>query len=361
MSDCYIYGLFHEKPSNNHIPQVFYIGRGSDRRMRKHFTKYSLENTRNPHKTNIIKKCQRNDWKVYPRKIWDKLTLEDAKEAEEFILQDLEIFENLSNLSQSCHGGCDKKGDEWSHSKLTNDEVKCIKWLIQNKSFDQSKIADYYNVSEQTLSCIKTERNWSHIEAEKPDNIPDIKKSDYHVTKREKSEVKWLLNNRKLPQKKIAAQYDFSVSPVSEISSNPSKYKELRPKKPDDVPEGKKQTNFLLKKEVSKIKWLSQNTKFTSKSIGKEFNICHETVREIRDDKIHKKVDASKPDEIPDLKKTRLLSKEEVRKIKWYVKNTDLSQSEIGSKFNCDRKTVGSIKLERIEKHKDVKPLNPNH
>ncbi len=359
MSDCYIYGLFHERPSNNYIPHAFYIGRGSGRRMNYHLLKSSLSDPNNSHKANIIKKCKRNNWKVYPKKIWKKLSLKKAKEAEQFILNHEKLFSELTNLAQNCHGGGSIIGENCPQSKLSNQEVRCIKWLIQNKSFEQKKMAEYFDISEQSLSSIKAERNWSHVESKKPDDIPNIEKSDYCVTKHEKSEIKWLLNNTQLPQKKISSKYDFSVSPVSDISSNPSKYEEIEPKKPDSIPEGKKQTNFLPKKEVSEIKWLSQNTNFTSRSISKKYNVCGETVRQIRDNMIHKKTKPEEPDNTSGLQKSNKVSKEKAKKIKWYIQNTNLSQSEIGSRFSCHRKTVGKIKLERREKYKELEPTDP--
>jgi len=128
MSKYYIYGLFHKRPKNNFISKLFYIGRGCNRRMNYHFHKSKLDskNPINPYKNNLIKKCLENNCECYPKKLYDNLTLNKAKELEKFILNDDQIFNELTNISQSAHGGLNEIGEECDHSKLTSEKARHI-------------------------------------------------------------------------------------------------------------------------------------------------------------------------------------------------------------------------------------------
>lgn len=359
-NNFYVYGLYHERPENNFIPQLFYVGRGRDQRLKYHFQEARLnsQDPVNPYKNNVIKKCQENNWKCYPEKLYDNLTLDEAKELEQFILNNDKLFKQLTNLSQSAHGGSDAVGEEHIHSKLKNKQVKHIKWLFENKNKLQYKIAEYYNISKQVLSDIKHNRSWKHITPKKPEEIPDISEiKENKVSRQIKSEIKWLLQNTQAPQKEIAEKYKISCGPVSEINCNPKKFNHLDPSKPDSIPQNKKKTAFLTDQEASKIKWLSQNTDYTQKSIGKKYNISHQTVADIKHEKIHEQIKPEKPDNTKNLKKSNYLQEKAIAEIKWLLNNTNLTQSEIGSLFNVHRKTVSSINCQKS--YKEVEQTKP--
>lgn len=350
----YIYGLFNERPKNNFLPKLFYIGRGQGRRMNKHFG--SLKNDTNDYKCNVIKKCRRNSWDCYPIKLVENLSKDEAKELEQFILQDNDIFSELTNISQSCHGGTDKIGEDFCGSKLINKEASEIKWLLHNTDCIQKDIAREYNISPQVLSDIKHERSWKHIDPEKADNYNNIKTiEDIFLSTREKQEIKWLLENTQLSQKKIEEKYN-TTSPVSDI--NVGKVgKNLDPKKPDQIPKGQKQTFKLSKQEAAEIKWLLENTKLKNTPIGDHYNVTSTTVWEIDDNRIHKDVQPQQPDKTPNGEKHEPNLKELVPEIKWYLENTNLPQKEIGNKFGFCRKTISSINCEK--RYPNLKPSEP--
>ena len=54
------------------------------------------------------------------------------------------------------------KGERNNFSKLTEKQVKEIKYLLKDK-IKQQEIADKYNVKLRTIKAIKSEHNWSHI------------------------------------------------------------------------------------------------------------------------------------------------------------------------------------------------------
>ena len=54
------------------------------------------------------------------------------------------------------------KGDRNNFSKLTEEQVKEIKYLLKDK-IKQQTIADKYNVKLRTIKAIQSGQNWSHI------------------------------------------------------------------------------------------------------------------------------------------------------------------------------------------------------
>lgn len=56
-----------------------------------------------------------------------------------------------------------RRGEKHPLHKLSEQEVRDIKKLIQTKQYTQHTIAQMYNVSDAIISEIKTNRKWSHI------------------------------------------------------------------------------------------------------------------------------------------------------------------------------------------------------
>lgn len=55
-------------------------------------------------------------------------------------------------------------GEKSKKSKLTNEQVREIKIIIHNGTYDKlSSIAKYYNVSLETIASIKNNKNWGWI------------------------------------------------------------------------------------------------------------------------------------------------------------------------------------------------------
>lgn len=56
-------------------------------------------------------------------------------------------------------------GEDSKKAKLTNEQVREIKIILHNETYDRlSSIADYYGVSTETISCIKHKRNWGWLD-----------------------------------------------------------------------------------------------------------------------------------------------------------------------------------------------------
>lgn len=147
----YVYGLFREDV-------VFYIGRGTGDRMYHHFGKELCRDT-NGHKNAVIRKCRRNGTKCEARKLFSSLTKTEAVRTEQVLLNCL--FELLTNKSRNTRK---------NNASLTEQSVREINWLLKNSNETQKEIADRYNCASSTVSDIKNEYNWQHVnEYVKPD------------------------------------------------------------------------------------------------------------------------------------------------------------------------------------------------
>ncbi len=69
--------------------------------------------------------------------------------------------DNIKDMVSKGRGG-NHKGENNGRTKLTNDNVISIKYLL-SKGIFQKYIALVYNVSQVTISRIKLGKNWSHI------------------------------------------------------------------------------------------------------------------------------------------------------------------------------------------------------
>jgi DNA-binding XRE family transcriptional regulator len=321
---------------------MFYVGRGTGRRMNRHFSESSLQYNVNPHKSSTIKKCKQNGWKCYGKKLATDLTLEEAKELEQLILDDDCIFDQLTNIIRTAYGGQTSYGSDSPLSLLDEESVAEIKWLVENTECAQKQLAIKYEVSTQAICDIINERNWIRVEPSKPESIP--KPNKLGMTKKQVAEAKWLVKNTDASQKDIGDLYDVTSYTISCIKTG-KRYTDVKPCKPQEVSLDSKKTYKLSGEEVSEIKWLLNNTKFTQKSVAKHYDVKSQTISEINVGKIHEDVKSCKPQPIPDLKKPKkpALSKKEAGEIKYLLEESDMTQSEIGERFGVSRKTVSSI------------------
>lgn len=63
------------------------------------------------------------------------------------------------NLSNSVH--C--QGEKCHLSKLTEDDIYVIKGLLEHTSLSQTKIAEIFDVKQNTISRIKLNKRWKHL------------------------------------------------------------------------------------------------------------------------------------------------------------------------------------------------------
>ena len=211
----YIYGLFYENEEGENI--CFYIGKGTSRRYTRHLQESRLKTCSNTYKVNKVRKLRRNGKEPFSKIVKNGLTDEQALKLENQILNNDEVFNQVTNLRRGGKGGAldeeTKKKMSKAHSgknhhmygkshtektkkkmskahegktvskktkkkmseankgennngnnKLNKKAASEIKSLCLNSDFSQQKIAKKYHVSEATVSMIKNEKLWSHIE-----------------------------------------------------------------------------------------------------------------------------------------------------------------------------------------------------
>lgn len=59
-----------------------------------------------------------------------------------------------------------KLGAKCNWAKLTEEDVRKIAQLLEDGNLNQHQIADIFNVSNRTISAIKTRKNWKELTAE---------------------------------------------------------------------------------------------------------------------------------------------------------------------------------------------------
>jgi DNA-binding CsgD family transcriptional regulator len=70
---------------------------------------------------------------------------------------------NINNMQDMIEKGRQCKGESKSNSKLTEEEVSEIRMLLNN-GLSNKEVAIIFNVSDMTISGIKTNRTWKHVE-----------------------------------------------------------------------------------------------------------------------------------------------------------------------------------------------------
>jgi predicted XRE-type DNA-binding protein len=56
-----------------------------------------------------------------------------------------------------------QKGEKNNHATLNSSQVIEIKRLLKEKQLNQREISEMFNVTQATISCIKTGKTWTHI------------------------------------------------------------------------------------------------------------------------------------------------------------------------------------------------------
>jgi len=106
-----------------------------------------------------------------------------------------------------------------------------------------------------------------------------------------------------------------------------------------------------------------ENTELLQTSIAERYNVDKKNIHQIKKEKKYRWVTGQKEPsnlDIQDREKIpsagekngfSKLNREDVREIKWLLKNTSLTQKQIGRKYNIKKNTVSAIHRESNWKH----------
>jgi len=287
---AYVYALIDPRDES-----WFYVGKGNGRRISKHFIPSNLQ--ANTHKTYKIRSIEDSGYEPYG----EKLLVGVSDELACFVEGEL-IDKHYDDLTNYCRGG----EPRWSKgmpkevrqkirentSSLQEQEVAEIKWLAQ-ANYRQSDIAKVYGVGVGAISPIKHNKNFSSVEPQKPEPLPDgLGKGWTQLSKKEASEVKWL-SQRKYRRTSIADIYSISANHVYRIKVGES-YRNLEAERPQSIPDSLDKTG-LTDTDIGEIKYLSRESDLTQSKIASQYNVNQSQVSRIKRGKRHSSVTKKKP------------------------------------------------------------------
>ncbi len=363
----YVYGLF-KKTKNKKINKCFYIGKGSGKRMNEHFHKCNLDKDDcvNLSKVEKITKIKSSDDSLHARKIFKELSEEKAYELEEELINEI----GINNLTNKVSGG--KFLSPRNNKKLSNNEVKEIKWLLNNTKLYRREIANKYNISCYHITDINRGLHWNNITDEKkPVWFENYSRKNGKKKKKfpkdKLAEVKWILNNTELSNREIEDEYNFnrgflvskkstkqwaSVSEAEPAWHEKSYIKDIINKR---EPGGK-----LKVIDVKEIKWLLDYTGFYLTEIADFYNTTQSSISSIKNETRWSKVDEKiKPDwykknheeKKKNSRRMFKLSIKDVKEIKWLLNETEVYQKDIAKKYNVSKYSISKINMDDVWKN----------
>jgi len=367
----------------------FYVGKGNGRRMRNHFAPSSLE--KETHKTHKIQKLKREGHEPYGKKL-----LEDVSEELACFVEGELIDKYYEALTNYCRAGeprwsagmpeeirqkikertpspkgrtmpeeAKRKiaeahlGEAARNAKLTQDEVREIKWYLQcaDFRFKKATLAAVYGIAAPTLSSIQSGNSWGHVDPQKPQQVSQIiKASQGQLSEKEAAEIKWLAREN-YRARDIAEEYGVGTGAIGPIKHDEN-FSDVEPQKPDPIPEGLgRGWTKISKEKAAEVKWLGRQG-YKNGEVGEEYGVSQVTVSRIARGDQWQAVEPKRPHTIPEnLSASRKLLKHQAKKIKYLARAGEMSQSEIGKRYDVSPSVVSRIK--RGERWAEIKPQKP--
>lgn len=164
------------------------------------------------------------------------------------------------------------------NSKLTDDEISNIKYLIKEGNLNQKEIGELFNITEATIGRIKRGERWLDI-GEDISNIKNKKLSNNKLTKNDVIEIKSLLKEDVLTQNEISRKFNVSRATIAKIKSGETW---------DDV--GENVSNIksprrnlkLTDEKVKEIKILLKEGTLTQTKIAEMYDVSRKLINRIK-------------------------------------------------------------------------------
>lgn len=381
---AYVYALIDPRDDS-----WFYVGKGNGRRIRNHFAPSSLE--KETHKTHKIQKLKREGHEPYGKKL-----LEDVSEELACFVEGELIDKYYEALTNYCRAGEPRwsdgmpeevrqkikentpspKGREMSEefkermrvlqrgtnagsSKLSGQEAADIKWYLEFADFRFKKktLAAIYGVSPATVANIQSGHTWEYLDPKEPENVSEIVRgSQGQLSKEEAAEIKWLAREN-YRARDIAEEYGVGAGAIGPIKHDEN-FSDVEPQKPDPIPEGLgRGWTKISKEKAAEVKWLGRQG-YKNGEVGEEYGVSQVTVSRIARGDQWQAVEPKRPHTIPEnLSASRKLLKHQAKKIKYLARAGEMSQSEIGERYDVSPSVVSRIK--RGERWAEIKPQKP--
>jgi predicted XRE-type DNA-binding protein/predicted DNA-binding protein YlxM (UPF0122 family) len=229
-------------------------------------------------------------------------------------------------------------GENHSNAKINKNQAMKVISLMEENKLTQTEISDKTGVSIPTIKQIKAKKNWKHIE----NNISDKRYSKLSPT--QILEIHKLGNSGEFTLQEIADKYNICADTVHNIKCG-IEWSEITGQKyeKNDHTNSKLTENDVL--NIYKDSW---NGELTEVEICNKYNVSSATVNRIKNGRVwnsitgHKKNTEKLPTHL-----CTTLSKDDVLNIYDLSWNSDLTQIEIGKKYNIKQSTVNDIKTGR--------------
>ena len=391
----YVYGLFYEKEDQK---ICFYIGKGTDDRHKTHFRNSSLEERcYNSHKNDKIKKLKEEDKNPYSKILFKDLTEDKALGIEEFLLKKDCVFDSVTNivrenfpLSGEDHPLNNKERPPEVKEKMATIEravIEKVNWLVENSILTSKEIAKELDISDYTVKDVKHNRVRSHIQDNrKPEwydedykkEIKQQRREKYSdISKQEVREIRWLREETEATHKQIAEKYGYSSGLVCSIahenilghldgSSRPSwvdsEFIQDAEHSRQNLMVGERNpSNVLPDEKVKEINWMINNTDLTHDQISNQYKVSSTLISAINLGRTRSYIEETKKPEWyseeeektileearREIKKdndTIKLTDDEVREVRWLIKNTDFYQKDIAHKYKICAVQASNLK-----------------
>lgn len=249
----YVYGLFFEDEDDN---VCFYIGKGCGNRKDKHF--YPSASQCNPHKSNKIAKLRSKGMEPFSKVLKDGLSEDEAFALEQALLNRDDVFNALTNISRNATGFPSGENHPMKRSEYAKKVSASLKGKTLSKTHKDA-------ISESLKGRIISDEHRRKISDSLKGNT--LSKE----AKRKISEANSGRKHTKEARRKISE--GLKGRPVS---------KETRLKLSEKISGPDHHNAKLCVKDVREIRWLLSNTKLTQKKIAQHYSVTAAAIRSIK-------------------------------------------------------------------------------
>lgn len=299
------------------------------------------------------------------------------KEREKYWIAYYDTYgENGYNLTEG-GDGLEMLRNLWKENqKLTDEQAKEVRDLLRNSFLTQREIAEKFGVEESIIKYINNgisyylpELNYPIREKYLGSKLKSVRNNNYNlVTPEILKEIHEKLLNTDLTYEEIAKEFNINPRLMSTINIGKYDYYKLdgysyplRDKAILKISGFDSIHAKLTRDEVIEIISLLKDSDMMIKDIADKYGVSRNTISKVNQGNTYFIEEVDYP--IREVNEVNKLSDKEeaIDKIYDLLKNSKLSMTEIGEKFNIGQQTVSDINLGKYHKREGIKyPIRSN-